>query len=71
MAKDRGRADVYLDGTKVGTVDQYRSSTDARRILWKSRVPYGKHTLEIRVLGTHRSASSNSYVDVDAFVTLG
>jgi subtilisin family serine protease len=70
LAKDRGKADVYLDGRRMGTVDQYAKSTMARRILWSGAVPYGNHTLEIRALGKHRSGSKGNYVDLDAVVTL-
>ncbi len=68
-AGNRGRADVYLDGTKVGTVDAYSATTDRRRVLFSATAPAGKHTIEIRALGTKATASTGTYVDLDAFVT--
>ncbi len=63
----RGKAEVWLDGAKVATVDLYSSTALARRIVFTrgSLSPSVTHTLEVRVLGT----SGRPRVDVDAFVT--
>ncbi len=63
----RGKADVYVDGTYVQTVDLYSSSTLSRRVVFsQSWADSGSHTLEVKVQGT----SGQPRVDVDAFVVL-
>jgi hypothetical protein len=71
MAANRGKADVWLDGTKVATIDLYQSSQNTRKIVWdRDGLAPGSHTLEIRVLGTKRTAATGTRVDIDAFVAL-
>jgi hypothetical protein len=69
---NRGRADVYLDGTKVATVDLYSASGKARTVVFSKAGldPSVPHTLEVRVLGAKNAASKGKRVDVDAFVVL-
>ena len=66
-APTRGKADVYLDGKLVTTLDLYSATADFRRLVfshgWASS---GSHTVEVRVKGT----SGRPRVDVDAFVIL-
>ncbi len=63
----RGKADIYVDGTKVTTVDLYSTTTLARRVLYaKAWTASGTHTIEVRALGT----SGRPRVDLDAFVVL-
>jgi hypothetical protein len=60
-----GSADVFVDGRHVTTVNLNRSSTAARRILFRHVWPTpGAHTLVIRVVGT----SGHPSVDIDGFV---
>ncbi len=64
----RGKADVYVDGLRVATVDLYRSSYAPRRVVFsRAWAQSGTHTLEIRVLGT---PSGRPRVDIDAFIVL-
>ena len=69
---DRGQADVYLDGTKVVTVDLYSASGKSRTVVFAKAGldPSVPHTLEVRVLGTKNPASKAKRVDVDAFIVL-
>ena len=69
---DRGKATVSVDGVVVGTIDLYASTANERRIVFsKSDLdPMYSHTITVQVLGTKRSASSDTRVDVDAFVVL-
>lgn len=62
----RGRASVYLDGRLVTTVNLYRSTFQARQVLYAARVAAGSHALTIRVAGTAR----HPWVAVDAFEVL-
>ncbi len=63
-----GRAEVYLDGRRVATVDLYSSGALSRRVVYAANglSAGGTHTLQIKVLGT----ANRSRVDVDAFVVL-
>jgi hypothetical protein len=68
---DRGRAEVWLDGELAQTIDLYASSAKPRRVIYSASLDSaGTHTLEVRVLGTKRAASSGTRVDVDAYLTL-
>jgi len=61
-----GKADVYLDGGYVVTVDLYRPSLRLLT-LEKTGLAPGAHTGRIEVSGTKNPSSSNYYVDIDAF----
>ncbi|MET9908481.1 beta-galactosidase [Streptomyces sp. NPDC006476] len=62
---NHGYADVYLDGTKVATVDDSGGENQAV-IFQKTGLPAGSHTLKIVVAGSHSSASTDNYVAIDA-----
>jgi hypothetical protein len=59
----RGKAQVYIDGDYVVTVDLKTSTFKARRILFATAVPQGTHTIVVKALGT----SGRPTVAVDAF----
>ena len=63
----RGTIRVYIDGTSVGTVSAYRSSSQSKVVLfarnWSSS---GSHTVKLLVLGT----SGHPRFDIDAFAYL-
>jgi hypothetical protein len=69
---NRGKAEVWLDGVKLATVDLYSPALQARRVVFSQGGldPTKVHTLEVRVLGTKNAASSGKRVDVDAFIAL-
>jgi hypothetical protein len=65
-----GYADVYIDGKKMTSspVSFYASSAKYQvAVFTKTGLSSGKHTAKVSVLGTKPSASSGSWVDVDAF----
>ena len=62
---NHGNADVYLDGTKVATVDDSGSENQAV-VFQRTGLAPGAHTLKIVVTGTHGSGSTDNYVAVDA-----
>jgi hypothetical protein len=69
---DRGKAEVWVDGVKVKSLDLYSSTTQARRTVFVQHWPdSGLHTVEVRVLGAKNASSVDTRVDVDTFVTLG
>ncbi|WP_203781068.1 N-acetylmuramoyl-L-alanine amidase [Paractinoplanes rishiriensis] len=47
-----GKADIYLDGKKVATVDTRLGSTKYRQALWVRALTPGKHTVAVVVAGT-------------------
>jgi len=68
---DRGKAQVWLDGTMVATVNLYAAAVHTRQVVWSQNVdPSRDHVLEVHVLGTKSPASTGTRVDVDAFVVL-
>jgi hypothetical protein len=67
---DRGKAEVWVDGIKVTTVDLYKSSENPQMTVFTQSVGPGSHTVEIRALGTKSSSSTGKRVDVDAFFVL-
>ncbi len=71
LGRNRGRAEVWLDGKRVATIDLYRATTLARQVVWSSSaLTLRSHTVVVKVLGTHRSAATGSRVDLDAFIVL-
>jgi hypothetical protein len=65
-----GYANVYLDGTLVASnVTTYAAATTYQQVIWSDQgLSNGPHTLKIVVLGTKPAASSNTYVQIDAFI---
>lgn len=67
-----GKAQVYIDGKLVKTVDLYASKTTYRsKVYAKSGLSSAQHTIEIKVLGTRNSRSSSASVGVDSFLVAG
>ena len=63
----RGKAQIWVDGSLAGTVDMYRSTLRARRIvLSRSWASSGSHVVKVVVLGT----PGRPRVDVDAFLVI-
>jgi len=68
---DRGKAQVYVDGMLAAAVDLYASSFATRQVVFvANNLAAGAHTLEVRALGTQRSISFGTRVDIDGFVIL-
>ena len=65
---DHGIAEVYIDGTDFGPVDSYNPTEQDQQVLYeKTGLSSGQHTLKVVVLNQKNAASSNYYVDWDAF----
>ena len=64
---DQGRAEVYVDGLRVRTVDNFAPSStfDVARSI--TGLPEGVHTLRIVVLATARPAAKGALVSIDRF----
>ncbi len=69
---NRGKAEVWLDGVRVATVDLYASRFGARRTVFARNglSTSAPHTLEVRVLGAKNTSSTGTRIDADAFVVL-
>ncbi len=62
-----GKAAVYIDGVRVGTVDQSAARVAYKRTVWSSAtLRAGTHRLEIVSLGVHGSRGTGSRTNVDA-----
>ena len=64
-AANRGKAEIWLDGKLLTTLDLRSSTTKYRQIVWTGRVSPGTHTVSVRVLGT----TGRPRVDADAFLS--
>jgi GH25 family lysozyme M1 (1,4-beta-N-acetylmuramidase) len=60
-----GRAQIWLDGKHVRTVDLYAATRRYASIPVASRLAPGQHVVRVVVLGTHRRASKGSAVRID------
>jgi hypothetical protein len=68
---NRGRADVYVDGNLVRTVDLYASAKTFGVSKQFVGLADGPHVLRIVVLGTKRAASTGTSVAIDRFDVVG
>jgi len=68
---NRGRADVYVDGNLVRTVDLYATAKAFGVSKQFGGLADGAHVLRIVVLGTKRPASTGTSVAVDRFDVVG
>ena len=67
-----GKARVWLDGTEIAVVDQYRSAYANKQVVWSSGdITPGAHTLIVEVLGEKRTESTGTRVMIDAFDVVG
>ena len=66
---DQGRAQIYVDGALVKTVDGYGAMTAVAMRAIKG-LALGLHKLRIVVLGEARPAASRANVAIDAFTIL-
>jgi hypothetical protein len=69
MGSDAGRVAVYLDGTRVGTIDLYSPVSRHRRIVGVVTASAGQHVLKLVTVGPSE-ASSGRRVVLDAFVVM-
>ncbi len=63
-----GIANVTLDGTAAGTVDQYAPSATFGRVMFqRTGLSSGRHTLKITVSGRKNASATAAHTFVDAF----
>jgi GH25 family lysozyme M1 (1,4-beta-N-acetylmuramidase) len=68
VAPDQGKAQVYLDGSLVKTVNGYAASTGSGVVRTFGGLADGLHTIQIVVLGTKSKAATDALVTIDGFV---
>jgi hypothetical protein len=69
MGHDAGRAAVYLDGVRVGTVDLYSASARHRRIVRVVPASPGSHVLRLVTISPS-AVSDGRRVVIDAFAVM-
>jgi ADP-ribosylglycohydrolase len=68
LGYDHGKADVYIDGTLLATVDTYNAAEYLQQVCYeKTGLASGSHMLKIVLRSDKNSASSDYYTDWDAF----
>lgn len=66
---DYGFAELLLDGVVVAEFDGYAPQNEAGVSIWSSgELPFGPHTLTVRVKGTKREGAGDVLVGVDAAI---
>jgi hypothetical protein len=70
VSNNGGYANVYVDGNLVASnITTYNANTSYQQVIWStSGLSNGPHTLKLLVLGTKPAASTNTYVQIDAFI---
>ncbi len=63
-----GRAEIWVDGRRVRTIDLYAPERGFASIRVASGLAEGPHIAKIVVLGTHHRASEGSGVVIDRWV---
>jgi subtilisin family serine protease len=66
MSPYRGRANVYVDGVFIRTIDLRAGASRYKQVVFARELAYGTHSLRIVVAGT----SGRPQVDLDGFVIL-
>ena len=64
----RGQAEIWVDGSRVRTVDLYAPDRRLVSIPVVAGLAEGPHRAKVVVLGTHRGASRGSGVAIDRWV---
>jgi len=68
IGPSRGKVKVYLDGTRVATIDLYSAGYHAQRVVWtRTFTASGRHRLSFVVSGTN----TRPRVDLDGIVVGG
>lgn len=66
----QGRAQIFVDGVLVKTVDNYAPKTAAGIVRSVNGLADGEHELRIVVLGESRPAATGAFVSIDGFSVL-
>jgi hypothetical protein len=69
-APDTGKAQIFVDGTLVQTVDTYASSIGQKKFLWNGFVAAGPHTVRVAWTGTKNKNSTGFDVPLDGIAII-
>lgn len=68
---DRGNAEVWLDSTRVATINLYAPTlTPARVVFTREGLANATHQVELRALGSRTAPATGNRVDLDGFIAL-
>jgi len=71
MGRAKGKAEVWVDGKRVASLDLYASTTKVRQIVWSIRYATpGAHTVVLKVLGKKNAKATGTQVDLDGMLAL-
>jgi hypothetical protein len=62
---------ISIDGRPGTTVDLRSGTTRNRSIVFRRRLSPGRHTIEVRIIGTVRHPNTGARVDIDGFLVIG
>ena len=68
---DRGRIRITIDGVRVAIVELRSPTSASRRIVFHRRLRPGRHTIEVRTMGSARKPKTGARVDIDGFLVIG
>jgi subtilisin family serine protease len=68
VGRKEGRAQIWLDGVHVATLDLYRSTFHAQRLVYSAELDAGIHVLQVRAPGRKNPLSGSTRVGLDAIV---
>lgn len=64
-----GIGDVYIDDSKVGSIDYYSPSTQYQKVLFTaSGLTNSAHTVKVLRTGTKNPAASDTNINIDSFI---
>jgi len=66
-SNNNGKARVSIDGVFMGEVDTYAPSPDSAVVFTAIGLHSGAHSMTVEVTGTRNSASTDTWVIIDAF----
>ncbi len=71
LGPDRGNAEVWLNGTRVGILNLYAATlTPARVVFTREGLANATHQVELRPVGSRSAPSTGNRVDIDGFIAL-
>jgi len=71
LDNNHGIADVYIDGSKVATIDTYGSTKVTQYVAYRATgLTNGAHTLKIVATGTKSTDATGTFVPIDAIDVL-
>jgi len=70
-ARNRGRVRIIIDGVQAAVVELRSPTSASRRIVFHRRLRPGRHTIELRTMGSARKPKTAARVDIDGFLVVG